>query len=169
MAIPVNDFVTKPFNDDAMYYDLDLHQYVLELDYAMFQTGLGDLVVDVSGLDNAKWLLEWISRAVYTYIRSFKDSKFEKRISYYLSHSKQSREAIKRLMLDVLFYTEQEGGLFMTYITGINLQEGKNMTTLSLKTAVGIMGDQIAKNYGLTEREFRYDFVIEQDTYGIFW
>jgi hypothetical protein len=57
----------------------------------------------------------------------------------------------------------------MTYITGINLQEGKNMTTLSLKTAVGIMGDQIAKNYGLTEREFRYDFVVEQDTYGIFW
>jgi hypothetical protein len=169
MAIPVNDFVAKPFNDNMMYYDINLHQYVLEYDYAVYETGLSDLAVDMGGTDNAKWLLEWISRSVYTYIRSFKDSKFERRLSYYLSHSKQAREAIKRLMIDVLLYTEQEGGLFMTYITGINLQEAKNMTTLSLKTAVGIMGDQIVQNYGLAEREFRYDFAIEQNTYGIYW
>lgn len=168
MAIPTNDFVTKPYKDDSMFYDVKLHQYVLDLDYAMFETGLGDLTIDLGGIDNAKWLLEWVSRTAYTYIRQFKDSKFERRLSYYLSHSKQAREAIKRLMIDILFYTEQEGGLFMAYITGINLQEAKNMTTLSLKTAVGTIGDQIARNYGLAEREFRYDFDLD-DKYGIDW
>jgi hypothetical protein len=168
MAIPTNDFVTKPYNDNEMYYDVKLHQYVLNLDYAMYETGLGDLTIDLGGIDNAKWLLEWVSRTAYTYIRQFKDSKFERRLTYLLSHSKQAREAIRRLMIDILFYTEQEGGLFMAYITGINLQEAKNMTTLSLKTAVGTMGDQITRNYGLAEREFRYDFDLD-DKYGIDW
>lgn len=168
MAIPANDF-TNPFDDEKMYYNYDLHQYVLQIEDAMFETGLGDLSLDMGGADNVKWLLEWVSRTVYTYIRSFKDSKFERRLTYQLSHSKRLREAIRRLMLDVLFYTEQEGGLFMTYITGINLQEAKNMTTLSLKTAVGLMGDQIVKNYGLAEREFRHDFTVENDTYGTEW
>lgn len=168
MAIPANDY-TKPFDDNQMYYNYDLHQYVLQIEDAMFETGLGDLSLDMGGTDNVKWLLEWVSKTVYTYIRSFKDSKFERRLTYQLAHSKRLREAIRRLMLDVLFYTEQEGGLFMTYITGINLQEAKNMTTLTLKTAVGIIGDQIVRNYGLSEREFRHDFTVENDTYGNDW
>lgn len=169
MAIPANDFIVKPYDDDTLYYNTDLHQYVLNLDYAMFQTGTADLVIDMGGMDNAKWLLEFLSTSTYTYIRSFKDSKFERRLTYLLSHSKQAREAIRRLMVDVLFYTQQEGGLFMAYITGINLQEAKNMTNLSIKTAVGLMGDQIVSNYGLKEREFRYDFTVENNTYGLDW
>lgn len=169
MAIPTIDFITRPFDDDKMYYDLDRHQYILQLDYAMHETGLGELIADMGDRDNAIWLLEWVSNTAYTYIRSFKDSKFEKRLTYYMSHSKRMRDAIRRLMIDILFYTEQEGGLFMAYITGINLQEVKNLTTVTLKTAVGTIGDQIVRNYGLAEREFRQDFDIDHDTYGTRW
>lgn len=169
MPIPTNDFILKPFDDDQMYYNLESHQYVLNLDYAMYASGIGDLIIDMGGTDNAKWLLEFVSNAAYTYIRQFKDSKFERRLTYLLSHSKQAREALTRFMVDIVFYIDQEGGLFMAYITGINLQEVKNMTTLTIKTAVGLMGDQIAANYGLKEREFRYDFTVENDTYGLYW
>ena len=169
MAIPTNDRLNQPLSDDKLRYDVELHQYVLQLDYAMQESGLGDLAIDMGGTDNAEWLLEWVSRTAYTYIRSFKDAKFERRLTYYIGHSKQAREAIRRLMLDILFYTEQEGGLFMAYITGINLQEAKNITTMSLETAVGMVGAQIARNYGLAEREFRYDFEVDESTYNIFW
>ncbi len=169
MAIPAKDFLIKPLQNTEMKYNLKLQQYVLEYDYAIHETALGDLVVDYDGRENVEWYLEWVSRTAYTYIRSFKDSKFQERLTYYLSHSRRSREAIKRLMLDILFYTEQEGGLFMAYVTGINLQEAKNITDISLKTAVGMVGDQIVKNYGLATREFEYDFAVVPSTAGSEW
>jgi len=169
MSIPMNDSLAKPYDDDKMKYDYDLHQYVLDIDYAMYQTGLGDLVVDMQSNENVEWYMTWISRVTYDYIRSFKDSKFYNRLDYYLSHSKQMRVAIERIMLDILFYSEQEGGLFMAYITGINLQEAQNITTIKLKTAVGLIADQIVMNYGLKEKEFRYDFDVIESTTGLEW
>lgn len=170
MAIPTNDFLVKPYDDEKMIYNYDLRQYVLQRDWAIHRTGLGDLINDLGGnVDNVDWFLEWVSITVYNYIRSFKDSKFQKRLTYYLSHSREMRDALERLMVDSVFYSEQEGGLFTAYITGVNLQEAKNITNLSLKTAVGIIGDQIVANLGLKEREFRYDFDVVESTLGLEW
>ncbi len=169
MSIPTKDFLNKPYDDGKLKYNYDLHQYILNVDNAMFETGMGDLVLDMQGVENVEWYLSWISRVTYDYIRSFKDSKYYKRLDYFLSHSKEMRVAIERIMLDVLFYSEQEGGLFMAYITGINLQEAQNITTLKLKTVVGLIADQIIMNYGLKEREFRYDFDVLESISGLEW
>ena len=75
----------------------------------------------------------------------------------------------KKLMVDTLIYTNQEGGLFTGYVTGINLQEAKNITTMHLETVVSMVGKQIVLNYGLGEREFRYDFDVDMDNYEVTW
>ena len=172
MPIPQYDRLNNPFNDDKMFYDYKDNRYVLQLDYAVEQTGQGDLVLELSSDgtdDNAQWLMKQVSRVAYEYIRSFKDAKFQDRLTYWLSHSKSAREAIRKLMLDMVTYTQQEGGLFTAYITGINLQEAKNITDISLKTAVGIIGHQIVMNYGLSEREFRFDFDFDITKKGVDW
>ena len=172
MAIPTYDFLNKPYNDDKMKYDYSNNRYVLDLDYAIERTGLGDLTDELSydGTDdNAQWLMKQISHVAYQYIRSFKDAKFQDRLSYYLSHSKMMRSAIRELMIDMLTYTQQEGGLFTAYITGINLQEAKNITDMKLKTSVGMIGDQIVHNFGMAEREFRFDFDFDISQKGVEW
>lgn len=172
MAIPAYDFIIRPFSDEKMYYDFEEGRYVLKLDYAMDQTGQGDLVDELSsdGTDaNAQWYMKQVSRVCYEYIRSFKDAKFQDRLTYWLSHSKLMRDALRKLMLDVIFYTQQEGGLFTAYVTGINLQEAENITTITLKTAVGMVGHQMVHNYGLAEKEFRFDFDYDKLTKGVDW
>jgi hypothetical protein len=172
IMIPQRDFIKKPYDDDKMIYDKNKHQYYLKLDHAMYQSGRGDLVEEYTldgSDDNAIWFMEMVSHVAYEYIRSFKDSKFVNRLTYYLSHSKQMREAIEKLMIDLIIYDSQEGGFWNAYVTGINLQEAQNITTIKLKTAVGLIGHQIVMNYGLGEREFKYDFDIEYGTYGTEW
>ena len=172
MAIPTYDKLTLPLSDGDMTYNKEKHRYVLDLDYAVYETGLADLIEEISidgTNDNALWLMDLVSHVCYEYIRSFKDSRFDKRLTYYLSHSKSMRNAIKKLMVDTLVYTNQEGGLFTAYVTGINLQEAKNITTMQLETVVSMVGKQIVLNYGLGEREFRYDFDVDMDNYEVTW
>jgi hypothetical protein len=172
MPIPTYDRYNKPFDDEQMRYDYEENRYVLKLNYAMDYTGQGDLIAELSsdGTDsNAQWFMEQVSRVAYQYIRSFKDAKFQDRLTYWLSHSKSARNALRKLMLDMITYTQQEGGLFTAYVTGINLQEAKNITDISLKTSVGIVGHQIVLNHGLGEREFRFDFDIDLSKKGVDW
>ena len=41
--------------------------------------------------------MDLVSHVCYEYIRSFKDSRFDKRLTYYLAHSKSMRNAIKKV------------------------------------------------------------------------
>ena len=63
-------------------------------------------------------------------------------------------------MEDVLFYGFQEGGWAMAYVTGINLQEVKNMGDIHIKTAVGLIGDSIVKTSGFKQQAFPYVFNV---------
>ena len=106
-----------------MTYNKEKHRYVLDLDYAVYETGLADLIEEISidgTNDNALWLMDLVSHVCYEYIRSFKDSRFDKRLTYYLAHSKSMRNAIKKLMVDTFILTKvvySQG-----YVAGINLQ-----------------------------------------------
>ena len=168
MAIPT--FVTKPYEDDKMIYDVNLHQYILTYDYASEASGWGsDMINDLDGEENVEWYLKQVSNVVYNYIRSMKDSKFQNRLEYYLSHSERVRNDLMRLMVDIVIYNMQEGGMFMAYVTGVNLQEAQNITNIDIKTAVGILGDQLIRNHGFAEREFRYDFDVVESSEGLEW
>lgn len=152
----ITDFVI-PYNDTKMRYDYDNHRYILEVDYASFEVAR-DLIGRFGSKENAEALLENMARVVYEYILSFKKSEYRLKTLYYLSHSQEMRSSIRQLMIDVLFYGFQEGGWAMAYITGINLQEAKNIDNIQLKTAVGMIGDIMVQNHGLKQRYFKYTF-----------
>jgi len=167
MAIPT--FVTKPYNDEKAIYNYKTHQYELTMDYAMYESGWGDIIEELDGEDNIKWYLTQVSNVVYMYLRSFKDSKFQKRLEYYLSHSERVRDDLIKLMVDIIIYNNTEGGMFMAYVTGVNLQEAQNITSINLKTSVGLIGDQMVRNHGFAEREFKYEFTVVESTDGLEW
>lgn len=159
----IKDF-TKVYNDNKMRYDYDNHRYVLEVDHASWAVAR-DLISRYGSKENAEALLETMSRVVYEYVLSFKKSEYKTKMLYFLSHSAQMRESIRQVMEDVLFYGFQEGGWAMAYVTGINLQEAKNIDNINLKTAVGMIGDTMVANHGLKEKAFRYVFdVVESST-----
>lgn len=161
MAIPS---FTIPFDDKYMRYDYDNRRYVLEVAHASWAVAR-DLIVRYGSKENAEALLETISRVVYEYILSFKKSEYKKAMLYYMSHSLEIRESIRQVMEDVLFYGFQEGGWAMAYVTGINLQEAKNIDNIKLKTAVGMIGDTMVANHSFKERVFKYHFdVVESST-----
>ena len=167
MAIPSIDFINKPYDDETMFYDLELGQYILDPDYARNETGY-NLMAKFGTAENVVTILSFISTFAYNYIYSFKDSAYRKKMRYYLSHSKENREGIKKLMVDLVKYLFQESGPLMSYITGINLQEARSIPLPTKEYTVGINGSIIAENYGFKNRYFKYRFTID-DKYGEEW
>lgn len=146
-----NDYLTKPYNDEGMTYDVDKHQYVLVHDYSLNQTGV-DLVELWGDSDNANGILKIISNVSYTALSQYKDNtKYYDRTLYWLSHSKKGRDFIKRLMLDMVRYNHEDGGLFIAYQTGINLQEMKDLQ-MELHHAYSAVAEQIMEKYGQQAR-----------------
>jgi len=165
----IKDFINKPIQDARATYDFKTHQYVATESFITNECGWASFTSDVGGRENGEWYLKLLSFNVYEYIRSFKDAKFLKRLNYYLSHSSTAREDIIQLMKNVIAYNLQEGGMFMAYVTGINLQEATNITNIHIKTLVGIIGHQFVINHGLAEREFRYEFDVIPSSAGREW
>ena len=154
----IKDFVV-PYNDTKMRYDYDNHRYILEVDHASWAVAR-NLTQRFGSKENAEALLETMSRVVYEYILSFKKSEYKNKMLYLLSHSAEMRESIRQVMEDVLFYGFQEGGWAMAYVTGINLQEAKNIDNIKLKTAVGMIGDTMVGNHSFKQRAFKYVFDV---------
>lgn len=167
MAIPTNDFIEAPYEDDKLKYDYEFHRYILKSDFASYQTGLNLLELWESE-ENLEWYLEYVSRVVHTYITQFKAPKYRKRLEYYLSHSKTMRTALKEVMIDAITYNFEDGGFLIAYQTGVNLKEMKELP-MRIDMAVSIVGEKIAKNYKLEDRYFDIEFEIEHDTYGTEW
>lgn len=162
----IADF-TKVFNDEYMRYDYLNHRYILEVEWA--SNAVARPLVQLYGSkDNASAILEKVSQIAYDYILRYKRSELYKKTLYYLSHSLEMRNAIRQIMEDVLFYGFQEGGWAMAYVSGINLQEVKNMS-IDTKTMVGTVGHEIARNTGLIQRYFKYDFNVVESSVEDRW
>lgn len=159
MAIPTNDFLIKPYNDDHMIYQLENHRYVLTVDNANWQTGL-DLLDLWQTQENLEWYLEYVSRVAYTYIYSLKQPKYKKKMEYYLSHSKYMREAIEAFLIDMITYNFEDGGFLIAYQTGMNLKEMKELP-MSINNAASVVGRKIVENYTLAHRVIEYDFELD--------
>lgn len=154
----IKDFVI-PYNDTDMRYDYKDHRYILEVEYASWAVAR-NLVGKYGSVENVEALLETMARVVYEYVLSFKKSEYKKKMTYYLSHSMEIRESIRKVMVDVLWYGFQEGGWAMAYVTGINLQEAKNIDNIKLKTAVGMVADAMVQSHGLKQQGFPYVFSV---------
>lgn len=146
-----NDYLEKPYDDTDMTYDIDKHQYVLVYDYSKNETGI-DLAELWGSPDNADGILGIISNVSYTVLSKYKDNtKYYERTLYWLTHSKKGRDFVKRLMLDMVRYNHEDGGMFIAYQTGINLQEMKDLQ-IQLHHAFSAVAEQIIEKYGQQAR-----------------
>lgn len=151
MRFYTNDYLAKPYNDTSMKYDIDKHQYILSYDYSKNETGI-DLAELWVTKENAEGILMLISNVSYTVLSKYKDNtKYYERTLYWLSHSKKGRDFIKRLMLDMVRYNHEDGGMFIAYQTGINLQEMKDVQ-VQLHHAFSAVAEQIMEKYGQQAR-----------------
>ena len=162
----IKDYV-KPYNDNKAFYDFDQHRYILTTTHANHQTGL-NLEEIWEGTENLEWYLEYVSRVVYHYVGRYKPPHLYKKLTYYLSHSKEMRHAMIELMVDTIAYNFEDGGFLIAYQTGVNLKEMKDLD-IKINRAISVVGDQILKNFMLKDRQFIYRFDVENDTYGTEW
>ena len=154
--IPIHDFIANPYNDKYMKYNKVFNRYSISLEYIVQAIGDDEIITKLGGNDNAEWILNHISEVTYAVIDSYTDSKYRDKMRYYFSHSKRLREWLLRTMIDVLIYSESDGGLYTAYATGINFNEMKAFDMI-LTNYVGRMAQQIMINGGLVERVMRYD------------
>lgn len=141
----------KTIDDIRAWYDSDNRRWVLTLDEANYHTGL-ELEVLWESVDNAEWYLDAVSRVVETSVLRYKDSRYTNdEFIYELTHSKNKREALIKVMIDAIQYNEAGGGFLMAYETGINLQEMKELK-LKIENAMSVIAEQIIKNTKLAER-----------------
>jgi len=154
--IPIHDFIPNPYNDNYMTYNKVFNRYSISLKYIIQAIGDDEIITKLGGNDNAEWILNHISEVTYAVIDSYTDSKYRDKMRYYFSHSKRLREWLLKTMIDVLIYSESDGGLYTAYATGINFNEMKAFDMI-LTNYVGRMAQQFIVNGGLAERVMRYD------------
>ena len=167
MAIPTHDFLSKPYDDEKMKYNYDSHRYELLLSNAYKVTGI-NLSMLWQGDDNAQGYLNMIADVADTFVSKFKDSKYYNKMRYYISHSRQMREAMYELMIDTIRYNFRNGGFMVAYETGINLNEMKELR-LKIENAMSVIGDQVAMKHDLKNRYFKWEFDVVPSTTGSEW
>lgn len=164
----IRDYV-EPYNDSDMIYNYEEHRYVLTVDYIKNMVGEDEtLNAELDIEERAKIFTDFVSRATYDYIHSNKDPKYYEKTLYYLSHSAMARETIKKVMIDVAYYTTVEGGYENSYLTGINLQENTQLK-VELDTAVGVRGKNIIHFSGLGVRILPDFFTVVASTESNRW
>ena len=167
MSIATYDRLLAPFDDDKMNYLTEYHRYELLPEMADFQTGL-NLSELWQGNDNVLWYLSAISEVTYTILERLKDAKYRERFQYYLSHSNKNREAIFKIMVDTIQYNFEDGGFLIAYQTGINLHEMKEIR-MKPEFFLSPIAQEIIKNTGLGQRNFRIAFDVVESETGSEW
>lgn len=149
------DILTAPYNDAFMEYDYKEQRYVPLVD-GITNDAYINLAVDWKTKENAQSYLDLLSRVVYETALSFKDQKYRLKEVYYLSHSKEARELLKRIFSDTVWYNRRDGGFMMAYNSGANLNQGK-LIEFGIDKALSPIAFQIIKNSILGTRVFTID------------
>lgn len=155
MAIPNNDFIQVPYNDQDLIYDVVNHRYVATVDVVM-RSSYVNLINDWGSEENAQSYLDLMSNVIYDVILSKKPSEQKLLMQYYLSHSKYARNEILNLFLDTVWYNRRDGGFMMAYNSGANLNQGK-LIEFGLDKALSPIAKQIVMNSYLGSRFLPYD------------
>lgn len=155
MAIPINDRLNYPLDDENMYYDFTKHHYILRHD-AVLRLAYIDMVELFGGEDNAQAHCNLLSTVIFDSIMRFRRVENVEKATYYLAHSKEARESFLRLLLDSQWFNRTDGGFMVVYNTGINLNEMKEIP-MDIKRSMSVIADQIVKNSRLADRVVRYN------------
>jgi len=149
------DILAKPYDDDFMVYDYKEQRYIPLVD-GITNDCYVNLTRDWGTKENAQSYLDLLSRVIYEVAMSFKDQKYRLKETYYLSHSKEARELVKRLFSDTAWYNRRDGGFMMAYNSGANLNQGK-LIEFGIDKALSPIAFQIIKNSILGTRYFTID------------
>jgi hypothetical protein len=150
------DFIETPYEDSHMKYNIDFSRYILDIDHSKYALGSDEWVSKIGGIDNAKWTLDHMSKAIYEAFLFYKDSKYYDKTLYYLAHSKRMREVVYKALVDILIYADQDGGLYTAYSTGLNFNEMAKFD-MTLINYIGQMANVIIVNGGIAERLPKFD------------
>jgi hypothetical protein len=149
------DILEKPYDDDFMVYDYKEQRYIPLVD-GITNDCYVNLTRDWGTKENAQSYLDLLSRVVYEVALSFKDQKYRLKETYYLSHSKEARELLKRIFSDTAWYNRRDGGFMMAYNSGANLNQGK-LIEFGIDKALSPIAFTIIKNSILGTRYFTID------------
>lgn len=160
MAIPTQDFLERPYEDELFEYDYHEQMYVPKFtairDYAYV-----NLLKDWTTEENAQSYLFLLSRVVNEVILSMKDAKYQMAMKYYLAHSKKARIELFKLYSDSAWYNRRDGGFMMAYNSGANLNQGK-LIEFGIDKALSPIAKQIVMNSYLGTRFLPYDINIKE-------
>lgn len=154
MAIPINDRLVRPMEDQYMIYNYDINFYQLTLDGA-YEVGI-DLPLLWRTVDNAEKYLELLSNAMKNVILGNKKPEYKDYFLYMYAHSKKYRKAIKTILQDSLQYNKSSGGFMVSYQTGINLNEMKEIR-LDEDRLHSVIGGIIGRTTGLFKTFLDYN------------
>lgn len=143
----------KPYSDNYMTYNFKEHRYVLTIDGAN-QSKL-DMVLIWHGEEHLQDYLDLLSRTLYTVLLKNKSSKYKDRALWELSHSKEFRQSIFQMYMDVIWYNWNSGGFLTLYQSGVNLNEMKQLD-FHIDRAFSVITNQMADNFGINRRVPKY-------------
>lgn len=150
------DFVITPYEDDNMTYNIDEHRYVLTYEGA--KKSNIELIETMYSIEFVNNYLDLLSRTVYAIFSKNKDSKYYDKQLWNLSHSKNNREAIFTIFMDLMWYNYSSGGFMALYQSGINLNEMKQLD-LTIETGLSVISNQMANMTGINQRVIKNDIV----------
>ena len=160
-----------PYDDNNMFYDKSIRQYVLEKNYALNNIYLDEHIeVELRSNKRFERLLYEVSDDIYRYIYRYtlKQSIPFKR--HFLAKSEEAREALKRAMLYQLRYYIRSGGGLLKDQPGVDLERSRVIDLDRLRGEAAIASHTIDILHEVPEilysgRLFSTEKDIEDGTY----
>lgn len=134
----------KPYSDDYMFYNRDLHQYVLTKKAVLELDGIDLSRIFEANRDDTPdtqvdRFLMFISRHFYNYVYSHANSHNRNVVEYALAKSASWRDKIKQCLLNEVEYALSEGAFWNK--SGVNISKGSVMDLTTLRDARKISSD----------------------------
>ena len=135
---------TLPYEDDAMFYDMSLRQYVLKQNYVLNNLYLDEHIeTELRSNNRFGRLLYEASDDIYRYIYRYTLLNQIELKRFILAKKQTSRDALKRAMLyQVRYYLRSGGGLLKDQV-GIDLERSRMINIDELRGGRSIASQSI--------------------------
>lgn len=118
--------MTLPYEDEAMYYDMGLRQYVLKQNYVLNNLYLDEHIeTELRSNNRFDRLLYEVSDDIYRYIYRYTLKNQVEIKRYILAKKEEIRDLIKRAMLYQVRYYIRSGGGLLKDMPGVDLERSR--------------------------------------------
>lgn len=118
--------MTLPYEDEAMYYDMGLRQYVLKQNYVLNNLYLDEHIeTELRSNNRFDRLLYEVSDDIYRYIYRYTLKNQVEIKRYILAKKEEIRDLMKRAMLYQVRYYIRSGGGLLKDMPGVDLERSR--------------------------------------------